>query len=149
MKQHIVHNWVWFPIFLIGSATLSLGFIWIWHPEPWLLDQLPNETLIQTTFENLFSSEINKYLPGYLKVIYRFFGLWLITIGLLILSYVSVTKLGTKKARCSIQTTLFITLIVLYYLMYNYLYASPLFPLLHGLALLLGCSVYFSTQIKE
>jgi len=149
MKQHIVHNWVWFPIFLIGLATLSLGFIWIWHPEPWYLDQSPNEALIQTTFENLFSSEINKYLPAYLKVIYRFFGLWLITIGLLILSYVKVTKLGTKKARYSIHTTLFITLLVLYYLMYNYLYTSPLFPLLHGLALLLGCSVYFSNQVKE
>ena len=149
MNRHIVHNCVWFPIFLIGLATLILGLVWICHPEPWLLDQAPNEVLIKTTFENLFSSDINKHLPTYLKVMYRFFGLWLGTIGLLILSYVRVTKLGTNKARSSIYSTLFITLLFLYYLMYNYLYVSPLFPLLHSLALLLTFSMYFSIQIKE
>tara|TARA_B100001250_G_scaffold234135_1_gene200998 strand:+ start:1871 stop:2119 length:249 start_codon:yes stop_codon:yes gene_type:complete len=82
MRQHIVHNFIWFPIFLIGLVTLALGLIWVFHPEPWLLDKAPNEALIQTTFKNLFSLEINKYLPSYLKVIYQFLGLWLITIGL-------------------------------------------------------------------
>ena len=39
------------------------------------------------TFDQLFSEEINETLPGYLKQIYRFFGLWVSIIGIFIVSF--------------------------------------------------------------
>ena len=88
MNQKTVHNLIWTPIFLIGIVSLAFGLIWIFHPEPWLIDQPANEALLQTSLGQIFSYSANK-----------FFGLWLITIGLLVLSYVKITKLGTKQAR--------------------------------------------------
>ena len=149
MNQHIIHNLVWVPIFLIGLTALFFGLIWFWHPEPWLIDQLPNEELLQTTFEKLFSLKNNHYLPSYLKVIYRFFGLWLIAVGLLILTFVKVTRLGTKQARIPIYSILLFTLVILYYLMFTYLKTSPLFPVLYVFTFLLGLSIYASTLIRE
>ena len=149
MNQKIIHNFIWTPIFLIGVVALVFGFIWAFHPEPWLLDQSPNEALLQTTFKNLFAYEANKFLPSYLIVVYKFFGLWLITIGLLVLSYVKVTKLGTKQAQLSIYSTLFLTLVSMYYLIFKYLPTSPLIPVLYAFTFLLGLSIYFSIRITE
>tara|TARA_Y100000816_G_scaffold116087_1_gene81324 strand:- start:222 stop:671 length:450 start_codon:yes stop_codon:yes gene_type:complete len=147
MDQKTIHNLIWAPIFLIGVVSLAFGFIWILHPEPWLLDQAANEALLQTSFNELFLDDANKFLPSYLIVIYRFLGLWLITIGLLVLSYVKITKLGTKQARVLIHSTLFITLISMCYLIFKHLSSSPLIPTLYVFTLLLGLSVYFSRQI--
>ena len=149
MNQQTIHNLTWTPIFLVGVTALAFGFIWTLHPEPWLLDQSPNEALLQTTFQNLFLHEVNKFLPSYLIVIYRLFGLWLITIGLLVLSYVKVTKLGTKQARFLIHSTLFLTLISMYYLTFKHLPSSPLTPVLYVFSFLLGLSIYFSSRITE
>ena len=149
MRQHIVHNFIWFPIFLIGLVTLALGLIWVFHPEPWLLDKAPNEALIQTTFKNLFSLEINKYLPSYLKVIYQFLGLWLITIGLLILAYVKVTRMATTQVRNAMYFIMLITLFGIFYLVFTFLPTSPLIPMLYLLGLLLICSLGFSTQLDD
>lgn len=149
MNQRIIHNLVWSPIFFIGVTALIFGLIWVWHPQPWLIDRSPNEVLLQITFEKLFSFEPNKHLSFYLKVIYRFFGLWLTTIGLLVIMFVRVTKLGTKQARTSIYTIMTFVLIVLYYLMFTFLESSPLLPSLYLFTLLLGISIYFSTLIRE
>ena len=149
MNQQTTHNFTWAPIFLIGVVALAFGFIWAFHPEPWLLDQPANEALLQTSFNELFSYDTNKFLPSYLIVIYRFFGLWLITIGLLVLSYVKVTRLGTKQARLSIHSTLFLTLISMYYLIFKHLPTSPLIPTLYIFTLFLGLSIYFSSRITS
>ena len=147
MDQKTIHNLIWAPIFLIGVVSLAFGFIWILHPEPWLLDQAANEALLQTSFNELFLDDANKFLPSYLIVIYRFLGLWLITIGLLVLSYVKITKLGTKQARVLIHSTLFITLISMCYLIFKHLPSSPLIPTLYVFTFLLGLSMYFSSRI--
>ena len=149
MNQRTIHNLVWFPNFLIGVTALIFGLIWFWHPEPWLIDKSPNEILLQTTYEKIFSFEPNKYLPSYLKVIYKFFGLWLITIGLLIITFVRVTKLGTKQARTSIHIIMVFVLIMLYHLVFSYLETSPLIPSLYLFTLLLSISMYSSTLIRE
>ena len=148
MNQKIVHNLIWIPIFLIGIVSLAFGLIWIFHPEPWLIDQPANEALLQTSFDEIFSYSANKFLPSYLTVIYKFFGLWLITIGLLVLSHVKTTKLGTKQARVLIHSTLFITLLSIYYLTFKYIPTSPLIPALYIFTFLLGLSIYFSSRIK-
>lgn len=148
MNQKTVHNLIWTPIFLIGIVSLAFGLIWIFYPEPWLIDQPANEALLQTSFDELFSDDTNKYLPSYLIVIYRFFGLWLITVSLLVLSYVKITMLGTKQARALIHSTLFITLLSMYYLIFKYLPISPLNPTLYIFTFLLGLSIYFSSRIE-
>jgi hypothetical protein len=148
MNQKTVHNFIWIPIFLIGIFSLALGLIWIFHPEPWLIDQPANEALLQTSFDEIFSYSVNKLLPSYLTVIYKFFGLWLITIGLLVLCHVKMTKLGTKQARVLIHSTLFITLLSMYYLTFKYLPTSPLIPTLYIFTFLLGLSIYFSSRIE-
>ena len=55
---------------LISYSLIISGIRWMVSDEPWMLDQLPNEALLQTSFSNLFASHINTYLPEYLRVIY-------------------------------------------------------------------------------
>ena len=149
MKQSIVHNLVWSPIFLISLIAIVLGVLCFFHPEPWLLNKIPNEELLQTSFKVLFSLEANKFLPSYLKVIYKFFAFWLLTVGLLIFSYVRVTRLGTFHSRVMLYPILIIALLSLFYLVFNFLPQSPFIPLLYGIIILLGSSIYFSTQLKQ
>ena len=149
MQKRTIHNLVWIPVFLIGLAALGLGLEWCFHPEPWLLDQRPNETLLQTSFNTLFSEEINVHLPAYLRVIYRFFGLWLTGIGLLIIAYVQVTRMGTSLARNVLLGVMFIILVGIYYMMLNFIPTSPFLPLVHVLTVLWITSTYFSITLKK
>ena len=149
MDQRTIHNFVWIPLFIIGLVAVGLGVLWCVHPQPWLLDQPPNELILQTTFLDLFSAKINTYLPNYLTVIYRFLGWWLLTSGLLIIIYLRVTRLGTQLARNSLHMILFIVLIGLYYFVFSFIPQSPFVPLLYVLTFLLLCSVYFSTRMVK
>ncbi|MAX09475.1 MAG: hypothetical protein CMG13_01260 [Candidatus Marinimicrobia bacterium] len=80
------------PLIIMGISMILLGFGWLVVDEPWMLDEVANEERLQMSFEELF--KINETLPGYLKQIYRFFGLWVLTIG------VFTTLLSMPKA-CS------------------------------------------------
>ena len=149
MNRRTAHNLTWGPVFIIGIVTSLLGASWCIHQEPWLLDQLPNEVLLRTSFNILFSEKINIGLPLYLTTIYRFFGLWLLNIGSLIIVYVYVTRLGTKIARNSIFVILSATLIAIYYLVFTYLPSSPLIPILYFLSFCLFLSVFFSKHLPD
>ena len=149
MNQSTVHNLVWFPIFLIGLSALCFGLLWTMYSKPWLIDQASSDIVLQTSLQNLLSIETNKLLPKYLIAIYRFFGLWLITTGLLTLSYVKITRLGTIKSRYGIHFIFFIVLCSMYYLVFIYFPTPTLAPALHFISLLLGVSIYFSFHIKE
>ena len=149
MNKRIAHNLTWFPIFLIGTIIICLGAILCIHKQPWLLDKLPNEVLLQTSFNTLFSKEINIGLSLYLMIIYRFLGLYMLTIGFLIIGHVYVTRLGTKTARNCIFVTLLFTLVGIYFLILNYLPSSPLMPVLYFLSLCLFLSVFFSKYLPD
>ena len=149
MNKRIAHNLTWVPIFLIGMITICLGAVWCIHKQPWLLDKLPNEVLLQTSFNILFSEKINKGLSLYLTIIYRFLGLYMLTIGFLILGYVYVTRLGTKTARNCIFVTLSFTLVGIYFLMLNYLPSSSLILVLYFISLCLFLSVFFSKYLPD
>ena len=149
MNKRTAHNLTWGPVFIIGLVTILLGAAWCIHEEPWLLDQLPNEVLLQTSFNILFSEKINNGLPLYLTTVYRFLGLWLLTIGSLIINYVYVTRLGTKNSRNSIFLILIATLLGIYYLVFNYLPTSPLIPVLYFLSFCLVLSVFFSRRLPD
>lgn len=149
MNQRYIHNFIWIPIFIIGFGNVCFGLVWLLYPEPWMLDQIPNEVLIRTSFDTLFSVEINTYLPDYLKVIYRFFGWWIITIGLLIIIYVQITKMGTYVARNLILGVLLFVLIGIIYMVYIFIPKSPFKLILVLQATFWFISAYSSTLIKE
>ena len=81
---------------IIGISMIFLGIGWMFVEEPWLLDKVANEERLGMPFDELFSNEINKTLPGYLKQIYSFFGLWVIIIGLFI-TLLSRQKISQNK----------------------------------------------------
>jgi len=141
VNKRIAHNLTWIPIFLIGILTISLGVVWCTHEEPWLLDKSPNEVLL--------SEKINIGLPSYVTTVYRFLGLYMLTIGFLIIGYVYITRLGTKIARNCIFLILFVTLLGIYYLVLNYLPSSPLMPVLYFLTFCLSLSVFFSKHLPD
>ena len=72
---------------LIGLTMIILGARWLIVDEPWMLDETANVERLEMTFEELFAPEINSTLPGYLKQIYRFFGLWVVVIGFFIMCF--------------------------------------------------------------
>ena len=149
MNKRIAHNLTWIPVFLIGIITICLGAVWCTHEQPWLLDKLPNEVLLQTSFKILLSEKINIGLSSYLTIIYRFLGLYMLTIGSLIIGYVYVTRLGTKIARNCIFLILFVTLLGIYFLALNYLPSSPLMLVLYFLSFCLFLSVFFSKHLPD
>tara|TARA_B100000941_G_C28274256_1_gene433086 strand:- start:163 stop:612 length:450 start_codon:yes stop_codon:yes gene_type:complete len=149
VNRRIAHNFTWGPIFIIGIIANISGTILFMHKEPWLLNQIPNEVLLQTSFSILFSEKINIGLPLFLSTIYRFFGLWLLTVGSMIICYVYVTRLGTKIARNSIFAILLVNLIAIYYLVFSYLPSFTLLPILHFLAFCLLLSVFCSKYLPD
>ena len=85
------------PIVILGIIFIVLGLRWMLVDEPWMLDNVANEERLNMTFDQLFNEEINETLPGYLKQIYCFFGLWVCIIGLFIVSFAK-TKFIENKA---------------------------------------------------
>jgi len=86
-----------YPIFLIGVVLIISGLRWLINSEPWMLDEVANVERLGMTFEELFKPEINASLPGYLTQIYRFFGFWVLVIGLFISSFSSTSLMNNNK----------------------------------------------------
>ena len=84
------------PIVTLGIIFIVLGLRWMLVDEPWMLDQVANEERLNMTFDQLFNEEINQTLPGYLKQIYRFFGLWVSIIGIFIISFAKTKFIEIK-----------------------------------------------------
>ena len=84
------------PIITLGIIFIVLGLRWMLVDEPWMLDKVANEKRLNMTFDQLFNEEINQTLPGYLKQIYRFFGLWVSIIGIFIVSFAKTKFIENK-----------------------------------------------------
>ena len=80
----------------LGIIFIVLGLRWMLVDEPWMLDKVANEKRLNMTFDQLFNEEINQTLPGYLKQIYRFFGLWVSIIGIFIVSFAKTKFIENK-----------------------------------------------------
>lgn len=87
------------PISLIGLALIILGARWMIVDQPWMLDQVANEERLGMSFDQLFNNEINRTLPDYLKQIYRFFGLWVVVIGVFVFSFSRPVMTSDSKIR--------------------------------------------------
>ena len=96
MKNKLLIKTLSYPLLSVGVVMIILGMRWIFHSEPWLVDEVANVEKLQMTFKELFADDINKTLPGYLKQIYKFFGLWVMIIGLFLTNY-SIPSRIVKK----------------------------------------------------
>ena len=99
------------PLITMGIIMIFIGIRWMIVDQPWMLDKAANEERLGMSFDKLFEPSINNTLPGYLKQIYRFFGLWVIIIGLFITSFSRPSIIEYKKIRF---TLLFCTGIMIY-----------------------------------
>ncbi len=149
MNPRTLHNLTWIPIFLIGLSFSLLGISWVMAREPWLLDRAANERLLAVGFERLFQAEVNTRLPDYLTLSYRFFGWWMFSIGLLLMTYVQVTRMGTRLSRNAIHTVLAIIITGVYVIEFSFIPGSPFLWLTHLLTILFFISVYSSQKLNR
>ena len=82
-------SYIRYPLIILSIVLCISGIRWLISSEPWILDQVANEERLQMTFEDLFLIDGNKSLILYLTQIYRFLGLYVLAIGLLLLSFSS------------------------------------------------------------
>ncbi len=131
MSQKSLHNLVWMPVAFIGLTAVFLAPGWMLSDEPWMLDKTANEALLGLSYGELFAQDVNQKLPQYLTLLYRFFGLWLLAVGALILSFVFTTRLGTALARNTILPILGVMLIGIYCIEYRFIPISHFVYLSH------------------
>jgi len=86
-----------YPLLIIGVSLILLGARWMLVNEPWMLDEVANVERLEMTFNELFEPEINSTLPRYLRQIYRFFGFWVVIIGLFITLFSCPKMLKNKS----------------------------------------------------
>ena len=149
MDGRCYHNLTWVPMFIIGLSALFLGVVYVTINEPWLLDKEANEKLLRVTYNTLFAQNANRHLPNYLILMYRIFGWWLVSIGLLISVYVLVTKMGTQLARNILHIVTVIILTGIYCIEYHFIPETPFLWLTHSIALLFLVSIYGSVKLKQ
>ena len=130
------------PVITLGVIFVVLGFRWMLVEEPWMLDKVANEERLKMTFDQLFNEEINETLPGYLKQIYRFFGLWVSIIGLFILSFAKKKFIENKAIAKSLLICIGIMVISAQTMAYVLIPSSPFIYLGWGSILLYLVSLW-------
>ncbi len=135
------------PLLFIGFIFIIMGLRWIFVDEPWMLDRVANEERLNMTFEKLFSGEINETLPGYLKQIYRFFGLWVSIIGLFIVSFLREKFIKDSDIRKSLLICTGLTVYLALIFAYIWIPSSPFIYLGLGSVILHSISIIGNKKI--
>ena len=130
------------PVITLGVIFVVLGFRWMLVDEPWMLDKVANEERLKMTFDQLFNEEINETLPGYLKQIYRFFGLWVSIIGLFILSFAKKKFIENKAIAKNLLICIGTMVISAQTMAYVLIPSSPFIYLGWGSILLFSVSLW-------
>ena len=130
------------PIITLGVIFIVLGLRWMLVDQPWMLDKVANEERLNMTFDQLFYEEINETLPGYLKQIYRFFGLWVSIIGLFIVSFAKEKFIENKAIAKSLLICIGIMVISAQTMAYVLIPSSPFIYLGWGSILLFLVSLW-------
>tara|TARA_B100001113_G_C20765944_1_gene473048 strand:+ start:145 stop:522 length:378 start_codon:yes stop_codon:yes gene_type:complete len=125
-----------------------MGLRWMLVDDPWILDKVANEERLEMTFDKLFSSEINDTLPGYLKQIYRFFGLWVSIIGLFIISFLKEKFIQNSDIRKSLLICTGVTVYSALILAYIWIPSSPFIYLGLGSVILHSISIVGNRKIS-
>ena len=149
MNSKLLHNLTMVPFLIIGFMAFLLGLVWLFAPEPWMLDKSANVILLDESYSSLFSEPINRNLPKYLTLLYRFFGVWVTSLGLLILAFTIVTRLGTKMARGFSQLITLFTLIGISTLEFIFIPSSPFVYVTIILWLLWSISVWAGINLSK
>ena len=134
-------------LFKIPLLFIVMGLRWILVEDPWMLDKIANEERLNMTFEKLFSSEINETLPGYLKQIYRFFGLWVSIIGLFIVSFLKEKFIKDSDIRKSLLICTGLTVYLALIFAYIWIPSSPFIYLGLGSVILHSISIIGNKKI--
>ena len=136
-----------YPLYLIGIVMIICGVRWLIHPEPWMLDEVANVERLGMTFDDLFEQEINTTLPDYLRQIYRFFGFWVVIIGLFIFSLSN----NIIKNNIGTQLLSIIGLMMFFgmYLGYTFIPNSHFIQLIWGFFLCYIVSLYSYIKLKK
>ena len=149
MNPKTLHNLTMIPFFIYGIIALIMGIGWLSHPEPWLLDRIANEQILNESFQDLFQREGNRNLSLYLTNIYRFFGLWVSATGGLTIIYTYLTRLGAPLSRMLIQIVYLFLLIGATYLLLTYISASHFRYLVGAFWVIYVISVWSGIQLKK
>tara|TARA_B100000900_G_scaffold387898_1_gene379525 strand:+ start:10834 stop:11268 length:435 start_codon:yes stop_codon:yes gene_type:complete len=136
------------PLITIGLIFIIMGLRWMLVDDPWILDKVANEERLEMTFDKLFSSEINDTLPGYLKQIYRFFGLWVSIIGLFIISFLKEKFIQNSDIRKSLLICTGVTVYSALILAYIWIPSSPFIYLGLGSVILHSISIVGNRKIS-
>ena len=136
------------PLLIIGFIFIIMGLRWIFVDEPWMLDRVANEERLNMTFQKLFSNEINDTLPGYLKQIYRFFGLWVSMIGLFIISFLKEKFIQDSDIRKSLLICTGLTVYSALIFAYIWIPSSPFIYLGLGSVILHAISIIGNRKIS-
>ena len=138
-----------YPIFLIGVVLIISGLRWLINPEPWMLDEVANVERLGMTFEELFKPEINASLPGYLTQIYRFFGFWVLVIGLFISSFSSTPLMNNDEIASRIISLVGFIIGFGLYLSYTFIPSSHFIYLIWFAFILYLVSLYSFIKLKR
>ena len=130
------------PIVTLGIIFIVLGLRWMLVDEPWMLDKVANEERLNMTFDQLFNEEINETLPGYLKQIYRFFGLWVSIIGIFIVSFAKTKFIENKTFARNLLTCIGLMVISAQTMAYILIPSSPFIYLGWGSILMFLVSLW-------
>ena len=149
MNPKFLHNLSFSLIFFLGLSSIALGLGWLIASEPWLLDQSANEKLLGTSFSEILSAPINQNLYLYLTMLYRFLGWWMISIGILVISYIIVTRMGTAMSRGFIHSVLFILLVGTTVIEKIFISSSPFLILTILLWFVWFVSLWSGIQLKK
>lgn len=88
-----------YPLIIISVSLCVSGIRWLLSSEPWILDQVANEERLQMTFVELFSNNGNSTLSAYLTQIYRFLGLYVLGLGVILLGFTPLKFIQIKSFR--------------------------------------------------
>lgn len=151
MNKSILIKTLSYPLLIVGLVMIVLGMRWIIHPEPWLLDEVANVERLQMSFDDLFSEKINKTLPGYLKQIYEFFGLWVMIIGFFITNYSLPSRIIKKDIAIPLLSIFFFLVVSGLYFGYNLIPSSHFIYLGWGMLFAFCISIYsfYKLNISE
>jgi len=138
-----------YPLLLIGFALMICGFRWLIHPEPWMLDEIANVERLGITFEELFEPEINVNLPGYLTQIYRFFGFWVLIIGLFICNFSKPQLISNNQIASKVLGITGFLIIFGLYLSYTFIPSSHFLYLIWFSLILYLISFYSFIKIQK
>ena len=147
MISNINLKFLQIPLILISTTLIICGIRWLTHDQPWILDQIANEERLNMSFDELFLINGNQTLSAYLTQIYRFLGLYVLGIGVLLISFSSKKLLQISIVRKRVLTVLGILLFSNLILAYVWIPSSHFIYVIWSTIVLYGFSLYVNKKL--